>query len=260
MNEDESYKDAKDTGAAMRAAADAEDASERDAAEPDPEVVVEALAAFERNLGRTKQSRDDWITTAQGLMWARQDCLRRACTNDLDDFRYRELYGRWLKSHGFTQERLPRQRRSYLIQWYENKEQIDAWIATQPDSEKFQYFLPESVWKRYKKSLDPGREKPKEKPPSRLELEARMKGLEEELRILADEKESRDIAIAELTKKLNNAERKLAQPAERPEPVAQPREAGLNGDATQPSAQADAPVKRGRGRPKGSKNRPKDAA
>lgn len=110
----------------------------------------EAWARLKKDL-----SWEDWMLTGNALMVGREECLEMTNSNDLDNKRYRNEFGAWMKTNGF--EDMDKAVRSRLFKCMEHRAEIEGWRATLTLSQRLTYNHPNTVIRKWEASTKEGR-------------------------------------------------------------------------------------------------------
>jgi hypothetical protein len=98
---------------------------------------------------------EDWMLTGIALAIGRDECLRATHANSVDDKRYRNAFGDWLKVNGFDD--IDKAARSRLFKCMDHRADIEAWRATLTMSERLKLIHPNTVVRKWEAATSEGR-------------------------------------------------------------------------------------------------------
>jgi hypothetical protein len=114
----------------------------------DAAIVRRGRQAFQRLKGDKTWA--DWIAVGEALLVGRRAAMLDAHTNRPAGRRYNEIFGTWLKSHGFGC--LDKSDRAKLMVCMDRRTEIDTWRLSLPSNQRLQINHPASVLRHLKAS------------------------------------------------------------------------------------------------------------
>ena len=131
----------------------------------DAAIVRRGRQAFQRLKGDKTWA--DWIAVGEALLVGRRAAMLDAHTNRPAGRRYNEIFGTWLKSHGFGC--LDKSDRAKLMVCMDRRTEIDTWRLSLPSNQRLQINHPASVLRHLKASQIPATNK-KMSPIAKLQI------------------------------------------------------------------------------------------
>jgi hypothetical protein len=113
--------------------------------------IADGKAAWQRIKSNARTTWADWVLIARALEIARHEVLKIATTSKPVGSKYNFQMGAWLRRHDLAD--IPAQARYRALQCLKHLPAIEAWRETLPDTHRRRFNHPNSVWSRWKSSM-----------------------------------------------------------------------------------------------------------
>src|SRR5262249_4575059 len=117
---------------------------------PSPEVS-EIIRLGQDAMARKRRAWDDWMLIAEALAAGRAEVMRDVHTNQPTGRRYERAMSEWLIKNGFKE--VDKGARCRLLECLQHRDEIERWRALLTDAERFRVNHPDTVLRKWKKSV-----------------------------------------------------------------------------------------------------------
>jgi hypothetical protein len=107
--------------------------------------VTRALEAWEWLRGNERLSWDKWKVLGEGLLVGRHWAMNAAHTNTPQGRKYSNHFHEWCVDTGFGE--LDKDDRAKLLVLMTHLDEVEAWRASRPESERMRYNHPTTIWR-----------------------------------------------------------------------------------------------------------------
>jgi hypothetical protein len=200
---------------------------------------------------------NDWLAIGEALQIGRQDAMAAAGTNQPAGSKYNAVFGEWLARHQFDD--IDKSDRSRLMEVMDNLAAVNVWRETLTQTARLRYNHPNTVLRKWKATVAPKKPKDESKPTLRdtnIHLSEELETMKAHVAELEAARESDVVSLAltateQIVEQIEVRARELSFKEKRDLFT---RIANVLGFGNPEPGEAKT---KKRGRPKGSKNKPK---